>query len=327
LRVYGVHKIPETIVIAKATDQESLPSVRKRNLIAQFFADNGFNECYNYSLCCESAGALAVANPLLDGQTHLRTSLIPGLIKNFRYNLQNDNRYGKFFEFGHVTQKLDESFEELIGVAFLMPTESRDMHWDRFKEPTFFDAKNLMHRVWSMASDEIFEPVKAFKIFPFEEGYSAKIGDLESKFVEAYFGFLGSEMVKTFQMPLIAGEMFIKIPLFERENRSKKYKPFSYFPVAKRDISLIVDSDCPAQMVVDGIKTITEKISKGIFSGVEITIFDIYRGVNLPKNKKSLGLSLSFRNNQKTPLDKEIDQVFGQLIAQIRQNSAFELRG
>jgi phenylalanyl-tRNA synthetase beta chain len=325
LRVYGVHRIPEAAVTAKVTDRESLASVKKRNLMAQFLADNGFNECYNYSLRHESAGALPVANPLLDDQTHLRTSLIPGLIENFRYNLQNDNRHGKFFEIGHVVQKLDDSFEERIAVAFLMPTESRDMHWDRFREPTFFDAKNLMRQIWTLASDEAFGPVKACKNFPFEEEYSAKIGDRETQ--SAYVGFLGSEVAKAFKMPLIAGEMFVKISLFERENKSKKYQSFSYFPAAQRDISLIVDGDCPAQTVVDGVQAMAEEISKGIFSTIEIVIFDIYRGVNLPQNKKSLGLSLSFKNDQKTPSDREIDQVFERLVSQIRQNSAFELRG
>ena len=128
-------------------------------------------------------------------------------------------------------------------------------------------------------------------------------------------------------MPLIAGEIFIKIPLFERENKGKKYQSFSYFPAAKRDISLIVDGDCPAQTVIDGIQAMAEEIAKDIFSSIEIVIFDIYRGVNLPQNKKSLGLNLSFKNDQKTPSDREIDQVFGQLVSQIRQNSAFELRG
>jgi phenylalanyl-tRNA synthetase beta chain len=327
LRVYGVHKIPQATVIAKVTDQESLASVKKRNLVAQFLADNGFNECYNYSLCRESADALALANPLLDDQTHLRTSLIPGLIENFRYNLQNDNRHGKFFEIGHVVQKFGDSFEELIAVAFLMPTESRDIHWDRFREPTFFDAKNLMRQIWTLASDEPFGPIQKCKNSLFEEGYSAKIGDRETQSVEAYVGFLKDKIAKTFKTPLIAGEIFIKISSFERENKNKKYRSFSYFPAAKRDISLIVDGDCPAQTVIDGVQAMAEAIAKDIFSSIEIVIFDIYRGVNLPQNKKSLGLSLSFKNNQKTPSDREIDQVFERLVSQIRQNSAFELRG
>ncbi|MDR1590384.1 MAG: phenylalanine--tRNA ligase subunit beta [Puniceicoccales bacterium] len=327
LRVYGVNNIPEAAVVAKITDWASLASVKKRNLVAQFLADNGFNECYNYSLRPESTDALPVANPLLEDQTHLRTSLIPGLIENFRHNLQNDNRHGKFFEIGHVVQKWNDSFEELIAVAFLIPTESRDMHWDRFREPTFFDAKNLMRQIWTLASDEPFEPIKKCENSFFEEGYSAKIGDLTSQSVEAYVGFLGNEAVKVFKMPLIAGEIFMKISLFERENKSKKYQSFSCFPAAKRDISLIVDGDCPAQTVIDGVQTMAEEIAKDIFSNIEIVVFDIYRGVSLPQNKKSLGLSLSFKNNQKTPSDREINQVFEQLVSQIRKNSAFELRG
>jgi phenylalanyl-tRNA synthetase beta chain len=199
------------------------------------------------------------------------------------------------------------------------------MHWDRFREPTFFDAKNLVRQIWSLASDEVFGPIEKCENSFFEEGYSAQIGNRGTQ--SAYVGFLASEVVKAFKMPLIAGEMFIKISSFERENKSKKYRSFSYFPAAKRDISLIVDGDCPAQTVVDEVQAMAEEIAKGIFSTIEIVVFDIYRGVNLSQNKKSLGLNLSFKNDQKTPSDREIDQVFERLVSQIRQNSAFELRG
>jgi phenylalanyl-tRNA synthetase beta chain len=327
LRVYGVDRIPKTAAVAKVTDQESLPCVRKRDLMVQFLADNGFNECYNYSLGCESAGALAVANPLLDDQTHMRTSLIPGLVENFRYNLQNGNRCGKFFEFGHVVRKWDEAFEELIALAFIIPTEAPDAHWEQFTKPTFFDAKNLMRQIWNMASDEPFGPIETFENDYFEGKYSAKIGDLKAMSQEAHVGFLGDRTIKAFKMPIIVGEIFIQFPSFERSNKGEQYQSFGYFPAAKRDISLIVDGDYPAQSVVDKIQSMTEEISKGTFSSVEIAIFDIYRGTNLPENKKSLGLNLSFGNDQKTPSDREIDQVFEQLVARVRHDSTFELRG
>jgi phenylalanyl-tRNA synthetase beta chain len=327
LRAYGVDKIPQIAAAVKVANQEPLESVKKRNLVVQFLADNGFNECYNYSLGRGSADALSLANPLLDDQTHLRTTLIPGLIGNFKYNLQNDNRYGKFFEFGRVVQKAGDSFAELIAVAFLIPAESLGVDWDDFRRPTFFDAKNLMRQIWCIASDEAFGPVENCKNALFEEKYAAKIGDRKTKSVEAWVGFLSSEIAKEFKMPLIAGEIFIEIPLFERKTKDKKYQPFSCFPAAKRDISLIVDRDCPAQTVMDRVKIMTEGIAKNIFPTIDVAIFDIYQGANLPENKKSLGLNLAFRSDQKTPSDREIDHVFEQLVLTLRQDSAFELRG
>jgi phenylalanyl-tRNA synthetase beta chain len=162
LRIYGVDKIPNANANIKITDKTSVCGAQKRKQILQFLANNGFVECYNYSLGEERENALPIANPLIENQTHLRTSLIPGLVDAFRYNLQNGNKYAKFFEFGHVVQKFGEDFEEFISVAFLMPTESMDEHWDTFAKPTFFDGKNLMRSIWNIAADIHFSPIEAF---------------------------------------------------------------------------------------------------------------------------------------------------------------------
>ncbi|MDR1435084.1 MAG: phenylalanine--tRNA ligase subunit beta [Puniceicoccales bacterium] len=327
LRLYGVDKIPNGNAKIKIIDKTSVCSAQKRRQILQFLADNGFVECYNYSLGKETENALPIANPLIENQTHLRTSLIPGLVDAFRYNLQNGNKYAKFFEFGHVVQKFGDHFEEFISVAFLMPTESLDEHWDAFTGPTFFNGKNLMHRIWNIATDEHFGPIEASKSSLFEEQYSAQIGFLEKTAVEAHVGYLGNKIMKEFQMPLIGGEIFIKIPLFEAENGIKKYQPFSCYPAAKRDISLIVDRSYAAANAIGEIQKMTESIAKDIFTNIEISVFDVYCGENLPDQKKSLGLNLSFKSDKKTPSDREMDQVFQQLIASIRQHARFELRG
>ncbi|MDR2807291.1 MAG: phenylalanine--tRNA ligase subunit beta [Puniceicoccales bacterium] len=327
LRIYGVDKIPCSRWKMDTLAQTSLGSTKKRKEITQCLMNHGFIECYNYSLGTATEDALPLANPLLENQTHMRTSLIPGLLEAFRYNFQNGNQYAQFFESGHVVLKMDNSYEELTSVAFLMPTESSDVHWDAFAEPTFFDAKSKMRQIWAIATDEAFEDIEAFKNILFEAGYSAKIGDLRTKAVEAHMGYLSNAIAKEFKMPLIIGEIFIKIPHMETENRQKKYHSFSHYPAARRDISIIVDRDYPAQDVVREILKMTEAIGKAIFTDIEVAIFDVYHGEHLPAKKKSLGLNLSFKNDQKTPSDKEIDHVFGQLIATIRQDARFELRG
>jgi phenylalanyl-tRNA synthetase beta chain len=328
LRIYGVDKIPDTCTEMKVSDKKSVNSTQKRKQITQFLANNGFVECYNYSLRPETVNALPISNPLLDNQTHMRTSLIPGLIDVFRYNVQNGNKYAKFFETGHVVwQRNGNKFEELISVAFLIPTESLDEHWDIFDQPTFFDAKNLVHRIWTILTDEKFGPIEAFQDALFEENFSAKIGHLEEQSIVAHVGYLNSQSAKEFQMPLIIGEIFSKVPLFESRNKSKNYRPFSCYPAAKRDISLIVDRDRPAQAIIDKVQKITETIAKDIFTDIEINIFDVYYGENLPEQKKSLGLNLSFKSDSKTPSEKEIDHVFEQLVATIKQYTDFELRG
>jgi phenylalanyl-tRNA synthetase beta chain len=327
LRVYGVDNIPHRSAAMKIIDKTSVGSAPKRKRIVQFLSDNGFIECSNYSLGEPAEHALAIANPLVKNQSHMRLSLIPGLVDTFRYNLQNGNRCAKFFEVGHVVRKIGDDFEELVSVAFLMPTESTEGHWEAFAKPTFYGAKNLIRHIWSMVTDGAFAPIEALGEPPFEAQYSAKIGDLEGQSILAHVGYWGGARTKEFQMPPIIGEVFVKILLFEAPNGTKKYRPFSCYPAAKRDIALIVDRDCPAQNVIDGVREMAEAIAKDIFTTIEIGVFDIYCGQNLPEQRKSLGLNLSFKSDKKTPSEGEIDGVFEQLVATIRERSDFELRG
>jgi phenylalanyl-tRNA synthetase beta subunit len=86
---------------------------------------------------------LAVANPLVKNQSHMRFLLLLGLIEAFRCDLQNDNKYAKCFELGHVIRKLGDDFKELISVAFLIPAKSFAGHWDTFFQPKFYGAKHF----------------------------------------------------------------------------------------------------------------------------------------------------------------------------------------
>jgi phenylalanyl-tRNA synthetase beta chain len=88
-----------------------------------------------------------------------------------------------------------------------------------------------------------------------------------------------------------------------------------------------VDDDYPAQDAVDEVQSIAESIAGDIFTAIEISVFDVYRGENVAAGKKSLGLNLLFRNERKTPSDGEIDGVFQQLVSTLRQHPRFQLRG
>ncbi|UPA28388.1 MAG: phenylalanine--tRNA ligase subunit beta [Verrucomicrobiota bacterium] len=326
LRVYSVDKLPVTHVSAHSVSQSSVESTAKRRHIVHFLADNGFSECYNYSIVAPSVGALPLANPLLDEQTHFRTSLILGLVESLRYNVQNDNRDGKFFEIGHVVQTVNDTLEELLSVAFLIPVAGHEEHWDDWIKPSFFEAKNLLCHLWRMVTDATLAPVRGLKDDFYQEHFAAQIGEIR-KGIEGHVGYLNADMMRDFQMPILGGELFITLDQFERSLKNHRYTPFSYFPSAKRDISIIVDRDHPAQAVIDDVQQIVTEAAKNIFSRIDVSVFDIYMGNNLSETQKSIGLNLVFGCDDRTPSEQEIDEVFEQLVRSIKQHPVLSLRG
>lgn len=324
LRVYGVDRLPVTRVRAERTAQTSTPGSIKRRHLVHFLADSGFSECNNYSITGPSEGALSLANPLIEEQTHFRTSLLPGLVENLRYNIQNDNRDGKFFEVGHVVCELNGSFKERMSVAFLMPVEGREEHWDDWIKPSFFATKRLLEHLWGLVTDIVFPSTKPLQNELYQEYFAAQV---TAKGIEGRVGYLNVEKIRDLQMPVLGGELLIELDSFEKPLKNHRYTSFSYFPSAKRDISIIVDRDHPAQAVVDEVYQMVSESAKDIFPRINVSVFDIYTGENVAESQKSIGLNCVFGCDDRTPSESEIDQVFDQLVRAIQQHPVLSLRG
>ena len=67
-------------------------------------------------------------------------------------------------------------------------------------------------------------------------------------------------------------------------------------------------------------KQINQKLIK------EITLFDVYEGKNLPKNKKSYGISFKMQDNEKTLSEAEIESVMSNITSKLKKEFNAELR-
>ena len=61
----------------------------------------------------------------------------------------------------------------------------------------------------------------------------------------------------------------------------------------------------------NSIKEKSFKINRKLLYRIEL--FDVYKGKELPKNKKSYGVSFYFYNNERTITDREINNICGKL--------------
>jgi len=71
-----------------------------------------------------------------------------------------------------------------------------------------------------------------------------------------------------------------------------------------------------------------DKVSKQINQKLikEITLFDVYEGKNLPKNKKSYGISFKMQDNEKTLSEAEIESVMSNITSKLKKEFNAELR-
>ena len=116
VRVYGTDKIPESDVVARGISEKDHRIYTVNDSVASYLAGQNFNEAYLYSLRDpeetkfffgeESHKVLALDNPLQSDQSHLRPSLIPGLLDVLKLNAARGTGATRFFERGHVYREV-----------------------------------------------------------------------------------------------------------------------------------------------------------------------------------------------------------------------------
>lgn len=96
--------------------------------------------------------------------------------------------------------------------------------------------------------------------------------------------------------------------LFAAANFDITYKPIPKFAAVNRDLALICDKYTP----VGDLKKIIEKSAGSLLENV--TIFDVYEGEQIPKDKKSVAINVSLQSETATLTEEQINSAIKKII-------------
>lgn len=97
-----------------------------------------------------------------------------------------------------------------------------------------------------------------------------------------------------------------------------KFSPISKFPSVTRDFAFVCDEDVAVQNVLD------EFLNLPLVESA--TLFDVYRGEQVGKGKKSIAISVVFTDATKTLQDKEIEKQSGKALRAVQEKYGVVLR-
>ena len=83
---------------------------------------------------------------------------------------------------------------------------------------------------------------------------------------------------------------------------------------------MVVDRDFPSRQIVDWIKNRGETLIE------DVSVFDQYMGPPIPEAKKSLAYKVSYRAEDRTLTDSEINSLHQTLVEQIGRLFGAQLR-
>jgi len=315
-RVHGYNKIPtqrkiQIEVVPAGARQKLLQAVGTYlngcgfyETISVGFVDGSIAEFFVVS---DVKQHLAVKDESRKGANLLRQMLIGSLLGVLKTNLNLGNSPCRIFEIAdtfvptadaalpvertRLALVCDSNFRDLRGVV-----EGLITNIDRDAQVVFVPTE----QIWAQTAAEIIV-----------NGSSIGVAGIISNRLRDKFDF---ENV----IPCAAELEFEA--LLALQSKELKVKPIPRFPAIVRDLSLIVDEQVRWADIVEAVNRKTSAELE------QICFVGIYRGEVIPAGKKSVTLSLRFRDQDGTLTHESVDRLEADIIAELARAVGAELR-
>ncbi|MEO7412419.1 MAG: phenylalanine--tRNA ligase subunit beta [Opitutaceae bacterium] len=330
LRIYGTEKIPAAVVMSPGLAREDDAVVLFNRRVTDYLVGHDFHECVNYTLrparelalwVSQTSGAeLALANPFVDDQSHLRPTLITGLLDALKLNQSRGVAASRLCETGRVFMEHQGQNFECAAVAFIIAEPRGDRTWLPRAPVDFYSVK---HHVGALAtaagidfSRQPLTTIAGDSYFGWQEGQSAFAGDIAHGWA-ARFGLLNLAMVKSLGLEgKVYGGIFAILPeKIPSDAGRRRHADFSLQPAALRDLALLVDLATPADEVRKTLAKLARAAVGNAFVLEGVSVFDVYQGKGLPEGTKSLAFSFVFRAPDRTLNDEEVNKALAEIQA------------
>ena len=283
----------------------------------------GLNETLTYSLIKEnevgkyttdSFDIVKLLDPMTEDRSALRYSLIPSLLSVYDYNTARGNDNIKLFEIGKGYYKKDNTYGEDERLGVLISGNYYEVLGNN-KEVNFYTLKGIMERVLDyLGYKNRYYLLKEDIPSELHPGQSASIY-IDNKKI----GILGKLHPSVKKDNIFVLELNLST-LKDMKVSKMKYKEISKYPGVSKDMAFILDDRITSEEVMKTIKKAGGKLV------TSIRVFDLYKGNNLDKNKKSLAFNLYFEDKDRTLTLEEVTPVFEKIIKEVETKHSAILR-
>ena len=319
-RIYGVDNIQGKLPVVpmrKGSYDKTQREIRNKMIAL------GLNETLSYVLIndkevngytLDEFEPLKLLDPITEDRNTLRYSIISSLYKIYEYNTARNQKDVSIFEIGKGFYKKGEVYGEDTKLGVLM-TGKYSLGLENTKNVDFYTIKGVAEELLDyLGYAGRYSFMKQEMPKEMHPGQSAYINVNGTN-----VGIIGkihpnATMEDVFVLEINLDE------LFKKRVGKMKYKEISKFPSVKKDIAFVVDKNLTSKEVEKAIKNGGGSIL------TDIEIFDVYTGIGIGIDKKSMAYSLTFSDNKKTLTDEEVNTVMNKIIDTVSKKCGAELR-
>ncbi|CRF28625.1 phenylalanyl-tRNA synthetase subunit beta [Mycobacterium tuberculosis] len=336
-RLYGYDNIPTTLMNVVTTPGALTREQSVRRVVRTLLTNSGLHETITYSFthpeqihsfpgAHRETKPVALAMPMSEERSVLRTSLVPHLLDVAVYNRNRNINDVAVFEIGRVfltdEQTLSRLPEEKLMLAILMTGKRSEVHWTgKPADVDFYDLKGIFEGLVQYLG---MEGVRYVAAGPegFHPGRCAQV-EAERGGVRKIIGTLGQLHPALQQQKDLADTYVLEVEmdaLSELAAERFTYAPLPRYPAITRDMALVVDRS----VIVGDLLDKARKTAGSLLESIQV--FDIYTGERLGADKKSVAISLVYRTSERTLTDDEVSELHGRVVNELESAFSAELR-
>ncbi len=328
-RIYGYDNITPADPLVAVKPPHRLPGKQQEYDVKQFLTTRAnMTEIMLYAfeqtrvmdaLGLSPADHVAVRNPISSDLPVLRRSLAPGLLASIETNYRERPAYAAF-EIARVF------LPRPAGELPHQPRHAAGVIVDRAREEDpdaelFFRAKGA---VWSLLKwlgydePELADlpddarcwahPVRAAGV---------KVGGR----VVGAFGQAHPRALRALKLPVGAAVFELDLDeLLRVEKRPLRYQPAPRFPGITWDLSVVAPESVRVQQIQDLIAQTDRRLVR------EVEFVAAYRGDPIPAGRKSVTFSITFRSDERTLQEDEVEPIHQRIVKRLKEQLGCELR-
>ncbi|MEG2718911.1 MAG: phenylalanine--tRNA ligase subunit beta [Clostridia bacterium] len=325
LRIYGYEHIGVTALTGSTTQGGISPMMKLKNTVAKVLTGMGYLEIMNYSFIGKKEIAklglaqedwrndpMPIRNPLGEDAAVMRSSLVCDMLKTLAFNMNHSTEEASLYEAAAVFNHHTLTTEGL-------PTETQMLCMGAYGEHAdFYTLRGAAEAI--LRSQGIVCEVVAGGESYHHPGRCARL--MCGGQVFAQVGEVHPAVRDCFDMPkrAVVAELNLQ-RLLENAQPMGEMKPLPRFPAVTRDLALVMDET----VLVGPLMADMKKAAGNLLESIQM--FDVYRGLQVGMNKKSVAFSLALRAADRTLTEAEVQKAMDKVKKVCSEQYGASIRG
>jgi phenylalanyl-tRNA synthetase beta subunit (EC 6.1.1.20) len=329
-RFYDYNNIKPTLLSGKeAMCGRKTYKQRMEDIIRNTMCACGLYEAYTFSFTSPRVfdsinlpkdhplrNAVVISNPLGEDYSIMRTTTLPDMLRVLSTNYSRKVESARLFELSLVYHPVEGSD---------LPEEKSVLTIGMYgSDCDFFELKGIVEELLGAMGITEFEFRPERNEPSFHPGRTASLWVRKPGEDYKRAGILGEihpEVAEKNECPeMTYAALFEVAVLIAASTLERKFRPLPKFPPVPRDIAVVVKDEVYSADMIKAIRKAAGNILE------DVSLFDVYKGSQVPEGMKSLAFSLTFRALDRTLKDEEVNTAMDRIIRSLEHQFGAKLR-